>query len=169
MAAALLAQVGRCEFDPKGFEVIEGEPIVYWWSGELLKQYERTEKLGERHTVRYGLSTQNNTRWLRSPWEVHRADVMLKSFDDPIGWDGHKWVTYIKGSEGRVWCDEISDIVLWHHSGLELATYPDNHSGEARLGITTEVWHSPTLEQVFPPEHTSAFDIRACCWLCVLR
>ena len=29
--AALLAQVGRYEFDPKGFEVIEGEPIVYWW------------------------------------------------------------------------------------------------------------------------------------------
>jgi len=42
--AAVLAQVGRYEFDPRGFEVIEGEPIVYWWSKEFLQRYALTEK-----------------------------------------------------------------------------------------------------------------------------
>jgi hypothetical protein len=127
--AALLAQVGRYEFDPRGFEVIEGEPIVYWWSEEFLKKYAAAPKLGDAHTVRYGLSTQNNARWLRTPWEVHRADTMLKTFADARGWDGGPWVTYIKGSEGRAWCDEVSDVVLWRHKGLELATYPGNRFG----------------------------------------
>ncbi len=127
--AGLLAQVGCHEFDPKGFEVIEGEPIVYWWSKKFLARYAATEKLGERHTVRYGLSTQNNTRWLRNPWEVHRRDLMVKTFADPVGWDGSPWVTYIKGSEGRVWCDEVRDVILWKGKGLELATYPENRYG----------------------------------------
>src|SRR5690606_28240422 len=119
--AALLAQVGRYEFDPKGFEVIEGEPIVYWWTKEFLKKYAEAPKLGESHTVRYGLSTQNNTRWLRKPWEVARSAVMVKSFSEPKGWDGLPWVAYIKGSEGRAWCDEVRDVLLWRHKGLELA------------------------------------------------
>jgi len=45
--SALLAQVGRYEFDPKGFAVIEGEPIVYWWTKESLDRYARAPKLGD--------------------------------------------------------------------------------------------------------------------------
>ncbi len=127
--AAVLAHVGRYEFDPRGFKVIDGEPIVYWWSAEFLARYAAAPKLGEQHTVRYGLSTQNNTRWLRRPWEVRRAEIMLKSFCDPRGWDGKPWVTYIKGSEGRAWCDEVGDVILWRAKGLELATYPENRFG----------------------------------------
>ena len=127
--AAVLAQVGRHEFDPKRFAVIDGEPIVYWWSKQFLERYGATPKLGQRHTVRYGLSTQNNSRWLRRPWEIRQADLMLKTFSDPKGWDGRPWVTYIKGSEGRLWCDEVSDCLLWRSKGLELATYPENRYG----------------------------------------
>ncbi|MBI4818896.1 MAG: BREX-6 system adenine-specific DNA-methyltransferase PglX [Deltaproteobacteria bacterium] len=129
LVAGMLAQVGRYEFDPRGFEVIEGEPIVYWWSREFLSEYATTPKLGQSQTVRYGLSTQDNVRWLRRPWEVRRADVMLKSFGEKSGWDGRPWVTYIKGSEGRTWCDEVRDVVLWRAKGLELATYPENRFG----------------------------------------
>ncbi len=128
--AGLRSQVGRYEFDVRGFTAIEGEPIVYWWSEAFLASYAAAPKLGATHTVRYGLSTQNNTRWLRRPWEVRCGDVMLKSFDDESqGWDGHPWVTYIKGSEGRAWCDEVGDVLLWRARGLELATYPDNRFG----------------------------------------
>src|SRR5690606_31627263 len=59
--AGLLAQVGRYEFDPKGFEVIEGEPIVYWWTKEFLKKYAEAPKLGEVSPAKFGLNTGNNT------------------------------------------------------------------------------------------------------------
>jgi hypothetical protein len=48
----VLAQVGRHEFDPKGFAVIDGEPIVYWWSKEFLERYAAAPKLGEVAPVR---------------------------------------------------------------------------------------------------------------------
>jgi len=129
LEAGLRAHVGRHDFDPSGFSAIDGEPIVYWWDASFIGDYASSPKLGEHHTVRYGLSTQNNTRWLRRPWEVHRSDVMLMSFADEPVWDGRPWVTYIKGSEGRRWCDEIGDVVLWRDRGLELATYPENRFG----------------------------------------
>ena len=49
--------------------------------------------------------------------------MMARDFAAPRGWDGRPWVTYIKGSEGRAWCDEVSDVLLWRDRGLELATY----------------------------------------------
>lgn len=63
--AALLAQVGRYEFDPKGFEVIEGEPIVYWWTKDFLERYAKAPKLGNVFQARQGLASSDNTRFLR--------------------------------------------------------------------------------------------------------
>ena len=43
--AALLAQVGRCEFDPRAFAVIDGEPIVYWWTKATFDRYAASRKV----------------------------------------------------------------------------------------------------------------------------
>src|SRR5690606_19605199 len=93
--AALLAQVGRYEFDPKGFEVIEGEPIVYWWTKEFLKKYAEAPKLGERTPARQGLITGDMTRFLRRPWEVDRSVIITDGRTDG------RWVPYIRGAAGR--------------------------------------------------------------------
>src|ERR1019366_1492490 len=53
--AAVLAQVGRHEFEPRGFDVIEGQPIVYWWAKEFLTKYAAAPKLGEVAPVRLGI------------------------------------------------------------------------------------------------------------------
>ena len=51
------------------------------------------------------------------------------AFANATTWDGRRWVSYIKESEGRLWCDAVSDVLLWADKGLELATYPDNRYG----------------------------------------
>jgi hypothetical protein len=127
--AAILAQDGRYEFDTRGFEVIEGSPIVYWWIKSFLEDYAATPKLGEVAPIRYGLSTQNNTRWLRKAWEIDPAHLTIHDFGDREGWDQSDWVPYIKGAEGRRWIDDVSDVLLWRGMGLELATYPENRYG----------------------------------------
>ncbi len=68
--AGLLAQIGRHEFDPKGFAVIDGEPIVYWWSKEFLERYAKAPTIGRATAVRLGVRTSDNTRFLRVPWEL---------------------------------------------------------------------------------------------------
>src|SRR5690606_20818411 len=110
--AALLAQVGRYEFDPKGFEVIEGEPIVYWWTKEFLKKYAEAPKLGEVASVHLGISTADNVRCLRRPWEVARPTLERVS-------TGHfrarfeGWVPTIKGAAGAAWFEPLAQVLSW--------------------------------------------------------
>jgi hypothetical protein len=80
--AALLAQVGRYQFDPKGFEVIEAEPIVYWWTKDLLARYAKSPKLGAVSPARQGLITGDMTRFLRQPWEV-QLSIPCRTFEPP--------------------------------------------------------------------------------------
>jgi hypothetical protein len=67
---ALLCQEEVYEFDPKGFKVIEGEPIVYWWTTDFLARYANAPKLGNVFEARQGLASSDNTRFLRKSWEV---------------------------------------------------------------------------------------------------
>jgi hypothetical protein len=106
--AALLAHVGRYEFEPKGVEVIEGEPIVYWWTKELLARYAGAPKLGKEHAIRQGLATGDNARYLRRPWEVARNVVCREA-----------WAPYIKGAEGTCWMEALEDVIRWHDDGIE--------------------------------------------------
>ncbi|WP_438036461.1 BREX-6 system adenine-specific DNA-methyltransferase PglX [Sorangium sp. So ce204] len=116
--AAVLAHLGRYEFDPRGFEVIEGEPIVYWWSKEFLARYAAAPKLGTVSKVRQGLCTGNNTRNLRRPWEIAIDRVWKKNSGSPPA-DAY-WVPFIKGSDGRLWVEPLSEVVDWYQRGLAL-------------------------------------------------
>jgi hypothetical protein len=133
--AAVLAQVGRYEFDPKAFAVIEGEPIVYWWSKTFLDRYANAPKLGQTHSAKQGLATANNARFLRRPWELAV---------EHIGGAGHPWVPYIKGAAGRGWFEPLEDVVRWDMDGAELrhfelngklASRPQNAQYYFRTGI----------------------------------
>jgi hypothetical protein len=137
--AALLAQAGRYEFDPKGFAVIEGEPIVYWWTKELLERYARAPKFGERYKAHNGASTQDNVRFLRKSWEVARTAFALDgvSLDRP-GFGLGRWAPYVKGAAGRVWCEPLSDIVLWERFGLEAKAYCEHLYGSYSRTIKNE-------------------------------
>jgi hypothetical protein len=123
VSAGLLAQVGRYEFDPKGFEVIEGEPIVYWWTKEFLERYARAPKLGREHTIRQGLATGDNARYLRRPWEVRRGAICREG-----------WAPYIKGAEGTCWMEALEDVIRWCDDGLEKSVASEAFGAKAGNG-----------------------------------
>jgi len=113
--AAVLAQVGRYTFDPRGFAKIEGEPMVYWWGEELLEEYNDATKLGEKSPARFGTSTANNTRFVRFVWECqNRRDWNTV---DPIS----KWSPWINGAKGRAWIEPHLEVVKWQNKALEMA------------------------------------------------
>lgn len=113
--AAVLCQVARHEFDPKGFEVIEGEPIVYWWSKEFLERYAKAPKLGATTPVRVGMKTSNNLRFVRLVNELSAAS-------HPRGTDmpASDWVSYMQGGAGRCWIEPLVECVLWQGTGLAI-------------------------------------------------
>jgi hypothetical protein len=115
--AALMLQVGRFEFDTPGFAVIDGEPIVYWWSREFLARYAAAPKLGARDPVRTGVCTSDNTRFLRKSWESASREIS-------DGTDANaEWAPFISGAKGVAWFDGGDDCCRWARSGLEVKTY----------------------------------------------
>ena len=127
--AAVLCHVGRHVFDPGALKVVPEWPLVYWWTARFLERYSASGHMGATALIRYGLSTQNNMRWLRCVWEVPFGSTMLKDFSEPLGWNGSDWVPYIKGAAGAAWMDAVSDVVLWRLAGAELWAYPGNRWG----------------------------------------
>ena len=119
LAAGLLAQVGRYEFDPKGFEVIEGEPIVYWWSKEFLRRYATTPKLGASAPVRTGVCTSDNMRFLRRTWELGGKGSAL-SVDES---SRVPWTPFVSGAKGVVWFDRNSEVCRWLANGFEMKVF----------------------------------------------
>ena len=99
--ATVLAQVGRYDFNPTGFDVIEGEPIVYWWSNDFLALYAGSPKLSTLSPARAAQSTGNNTRFTRSVWEVHPRLFPLLSSATVINEFSQRWSPFINGSDGE--------------------------------------------------------------------
>jgi hypothetical protein len=118
--AAVLAQVGRYEFDPRGFEVIEGEPIVYWWDAGLLSRYDTSEKLGCCAAVKFGANTGNNTRVTRFCWETSIHKVCALPVDNGIRTCSSGWIPFVMGAKGRVWFEPLNNVIKWYCGGLEL-------------------------------------------------
>ncbi|WP_437491948.1 BREX-6 system adenine-specific DNA-methyltransferase PglX [Sorangium sp. So ce1014] len=138
--AGLLAQTGRCKFDPKGFEVIEGAPIVYWWTKEFLDRYSNAPKLGKTHKVRKGVCTCNDPRYVRKAHEVIRARTLTIRCDEPKNWNQHaqRWSPTIMGGDGLEWFEPLRDVALWEHRGLEMKTDIEHAYGVVTKRIQSE-------------------------------
>jgi hypothetical protein len=141
--AAVLAQVGRHEFDPKGFEVIEGEPIVYWWSKEFLDRYAAAPKIGRLAAVRQGMATTNNARFVRMPWEVCPGSAWLSPYlrNEAPQNESTGWVPYIKGASGLAWVEAANDMLLWLANGLEVKVCNEHGYGSFSRNIKNERYY----------------------------
>ncbi len=118
--AGLLAQVGRYEFYPRGFAVIEGEPIVYWWSKDFLAKYAAAPKLGDVTPARFGLTTGDNVRFVRLHHEVDTKRVRLP-WGTPIEeLRNREWTPFVLGGKGRAWVEPLREVCRWRGNGLEV-------------------------------------------------
>ncbi|WP_437737383.1 BREX-6 system adenine-specific DNA-methyltransferase PglX [Sorangium sp. So ce1335] len=131
--AALLAQVGRYEFDPKSCEVIEGEPIVYWWTKSFLHEYAKTQKLGDIARARGGANTGANTRLARFWWEVSLRNIALAQLPNSAKTLELPWSPYILGGKDRAWLEPLLTIIRWSPHGLQAKTNVINRFGDGGL------------------------------------
>jgi hypothetical protein len=135
--AGLLAHLGRFEFDPKGFEVIEGEPIVYWWTKDFLARYARTPKLGKVSPARFGLTTGDNDRFVRFWHET--SLVAAPAWQVPLGvLRSLEWAPFVLGGKGRVWFEPFRDVCRWKGNGLEVKEKCVSQYGTASKQVRNE-------------------------------
>ncbi len=118
--AATLCHVGRHTFDPAALQVVPEWPLVYWWGENSLLEYSSLPKIGETSPARQGLSTGDNTRFLRLPHEVLASQQYLDIASSNWSIKCPDWVPLIKGADGRMWCDPVCQLITWRWSALEM-------------------------------------------------
>lgn len=91
------------------FSAVPGSPFAYWLPEEARRAFVDLPLLGEIATPRVGMQTSNNTKYLRSWWEVSATEASA-----PLSLSS-KWVTYLKGGAFRRWYGNV-ELVL-HYNG----------------------------------------------------
>ena len=137
--SAVLAQVGRFECQFETLKVVPQWPLVYWWPTSLLDTYARGGTLGTVAPAKAGLQTSCDPRFLRNPWELPLASVLVSRKEGERADATVSWVPLIKGADGKAWIEPLSACVAWKNSGLELRTfqkaYLRNMDVYFRLGV----------------------------------
>lgn len=126
--AATLCHERRHTFDPGALKVVPGWPVVYWWTPDFLREYERAGKIQEVAPIRQGIATANDNRFLRSWWETgFRLSEMWSVFpDDSTVFQNYfrsRWVPAVGGADGVVWVEELRQVIRWEFNGIELANF----------------------------------------------
>ena len=135
----------------KNFSLIPGSPFAYW-VGECIRSiYEKWPTLGTSgHSVKQGLSTANDFRFVRAAWEVS------------LNKKNNKWLHFAKGGKFSPFYSDIYLLVNWDDSGYEVKNFISMETGKAlsfarsddfycRIGLT---WprrtKSPLAMRVLP-------------------
>lgn len=140
-----LRKENRFEVDQLKFFKITGNPIVYWASDNILTIFDRGKNLGNYSTVRNGMKTGDNTRFLRLWWEVNynSININIKSYEEAKN-IRTKWFPYNKGGAYRKWYGNNEYIVNWENCGEKIF---NNAKADGRnvQDYTNELKFTPSL------------------------
>lgn len=103
------------------FQKIPGSPIAYWASTQTIKAFVLGKILGDVVPIRSGMSTTNNTRFLRLWSEVNFNKIGLRtnSLDDAKA-SSKKWFPFKKGGDFRKWEGNDEYCLNWEDDGREI-------------------------------------------------
>lgn len=114
----------RFETKQSDLRLIPESPIVYWLSEAMELAFERGVRLAEVASVKKGMDTANDTRFLRLWHEVSVRDAHLSS-DSKIESESSplKWFPFLKGGAFRKWFGNAGHILNFGESGKELRSW----------------------------------------------
>ncbi len=120
----------------KEFEKIPGSPIGYWLNEVIIEAFSSNETIKEIAEVKKGLSTANDSRFLRFWSEIDYA----KSLCDPNNENKYTWAPISKGGGFKKWYGFNEYVINWGENGRELKDFHNsvirNESFYFKKGIT---------------------------------
>ena len=106
------------EPDPATFSEVPGAPFAYWVSNRIRALFKELPPFeSEGRTVKQGLATADDFRFVRAWWEV-----------DP-GTLGKKWFPFAKGGKYSPFYADVHLVVNWEDGGREIRNFVDPASG----------------------------------------
>jgi type II restriction/modification system DNA methylase subunit YeeA len=116
------------------FSKIPGNPIGYWASKNLIKNFEVADKMIDIVNPKQGLATADNNRFLRQWYEVEYKDINfnIENIEECKN-EITKWVPYNKGGERRQWYGNYDYIVNWKNDGEEIRNFKDDSGASSNI------------------------------------
>jgi len=116
---AVCTRLRRGEVDPRLFAVapdafaaVPGKPFAYWVSDAVRQTFQRLPRFeSEGRTVKQGLATADDFRFVRAWWEV-AADAL-----------GSKWFPFAKGGAYSPFYADVYLVVNWAQEGAEMDAF----------------------------------------------
>ena len=114
-------EAAPCSFTvaPEAFDAVPGKPFAYWVSEGVRQTYQRLPQFeaGGR-TVRVGLQTSDDFRFVRGWWEA--------SAQESAG----KWFPFAKGGAYSPYYADVYLVVNWELDGAEITNFFDRKTGK---------------------------------------
>lgn len=137
-STSLLSASNRYSASSDDLEMLPGKQIAYWLSPAVRQVFSNANLLGDVATLRQGLATGDNDRFLRHWWEVSLSNigVGLTSVDEALG-SGKRWFPHNKGGAFRKWYGNQDHVIAFS---------PADYSQLSKLGN-----HLPSRQFYFMP------------------
>jgi len=120
---AIKTQACHYRFQAKtsDFKKLPDYPIGYWLPIEVINTFSHFESIDTYADIRQGLSTADNSTFIRYWWEVSFDEIYFgcKNREHSLK-DSRKWYPHNKGGEFRRWYGNQLYIINWKNDGVEL-------------------------------------------------
>ena len=108
------------ETSTENFSKIPGSPIAYWLNKNVFKAFTDNLRIGDIYETKLGMSTNNNSRFLRLWSEVnYKKCCFIRANDDNDNFK-EKWFPYCKGGSYRKWYGNYDYLINWENDGFEV-------------------------------------------------
>ncbi len=110
------------------FAKIPGSPIAYWVSERVRDVFATAPSLDSLTTMRKGLATSDNGRFLRLWHEIAMSSLNLDAISrlDAAN-SGAKWFPINKGGAFRKWYGNNDTVINWYNDGYEIRNFVDEY------------------------------------------
>jgi len=124
--------------EPAAFRQVPGAPFAYWVSERVRRLFTELPPFeGEGRTVRQGLATADDFRFVRAWWEVAPERILdaangpdwredLEAFQEwcrKRTFEAKRWVPFAKGGEYSPYYADIHLVVNWENDGSAVKSY----------------------------------------------
>ncbi|MGR2754065.1 Eco57I restriction-modification methylase domain-containing protein, partial [Agromyces arachidis] len=105
----------------RDLDIIPGEPVAFWATREQLTAFDSLPLLEDVATLKHGMSTSDNNRFLRQWYEVsrHRFEPQASDRVSAVA-SGARWFPFCKGGSERRWYGNLDYVVNWEDDGREI-------------------------------------------------
>lgn len=104
----------------ENYEKIQGAPIAYWVSENIINAFDADKLLKDVVTASVGIQTGDNEKFIHLWWEVKKENINYGAMSIEDSYQDKKWFPYNKGGEYRKWYGNDASVIDWKNDGEDI-------------------------------------------------